>query len=54
MPSIDFLETFNGEPVDLGAIPVHPWQSMRPALLAALEAGGRMVALFGRPAPDRS
>jgi hypothetical protein len=44
----DVLETWNGEAVDLAAIPVLPVASFRALVLGVLRAGGRLSALFGR------
>jgi Ni,Fe-hydrogenase III large subunit len=47
------LEAWNGEAVDAGAVPVHPVARFREIVLAALAGGGRLAALFGRPADGR-
>jgi Ni,Fe-hydrogenase III large subunit len=44
----DVLETWNGEAVDVAAIPVVPVARFRALVLGVLEAGGRLSALFGR------
>ncbi len=44
----DVLETWNGEAVELSAIPVVPVQRFRALVLGVLKAGGRLSALFGR------
>jgi len=44
----DVLETWNGEAVELAAIPVVPVQRFRALVLGVLGAGGRLSALFGR------
>ena len=44
----DVLETWNGEAVDLAAIPVVPVARFRSLVLGVLRAGGRLSALFGR------
>ncbi len=46
----DVLETWNGEAVDAAAVPVHPVERFRSIVLEALRGGGRLSALFGRPA----
>ncbi len=46
----DVLETWNGEAVDAGAVPVHAVERFRAIVLEALRGGGRLAALFGRPA----
>ena len=46
----DVLETWNGEAVPAGAVPVHPVDRFRSIVLDVLRAGGRLSALFGRPA----
>ncbi|WP_242346454.1 hydrogenase large subunit [Anaeromyxobacter terrae] len=49
----DLLETWNGEAVDAGAVPVHSISRFRAIVLEALAGGGRLAALFGRPAEGR-
>jgi Ni,Fe-hydrogenase III large subunit len=44
----DVLETWNGEPVDARAVPVHDPARFKEIVLAAHRGGGRLVALFGR------
>ena len=46
----DVLETWNGEAVPAGAVPVHHVDRFRSIVLDVLRAGGRLSALFGRPA----
>ncbi len=45
----DVLDTWNGEAVALGAVPVHPIERLRSIVLDTVRRGGRLVALFGRP-----
>jgi Ni,Fe-hydrogenase III large subunit len=47
------LETWNGEAVDTRAVPVHPAARFRAIVLEVLRDGGRLAALFGRPAEGR-
>jgi Ni,Fe-hydrogenase III large subunit len=47
------LETWNGEVVAADAVPVLPVERFRAVVLEALRAGGRLAALFGRPAGGR-
>jgi Ni,Fe-hydrogenase III large subunit len=47
------LETWNGVAVDAADVPVHPVERFRTLVLDVLRDGGRLVALFGRPAGDR-
>ncbi len=51
--SSEILETWNGEAVDARAVPVVPVERFRTIVLEVLRAGGRLAALFGRPAGDR-
>ena len=51
--SVELLEAWNGEAVDARAVPVHPVGRFRSIVLAALEGGGRLAALFGRPEDGR-
>ncbi|HEX9049194.1 MAG TPA: hydrogenase [Anaeromyxobacter sp.] len=44
----DVLETWNGEAVELAAIPLVPVARFRTLVLGALGAGGRLSAFFGR------
>jgi len=44
----DVLETWNGEAVELSAVPVVPVARFRALVLGVLRAGGRLAALFGR------
>ncbi len=46
----DVLDTWNGEAVDVAAIPVLPVERFRAMVLGVIRAGGRLAALFGRPA----
>jgi Ni,Fe-hydrogenase III large subunit len=48
------LETWNGEPVDAGAVPVVPVQDFRATILGALREGGRLAAFLGRPEGERT
>jgi Ni,Fe-hydrogenase III large subunit len=52
--SPDVLDTWNGEPVDAGAVPVVPVDRFRRTVLGVLRAGGRLVSLFGRPEGERA
>ncbi len=49
----EVLETWNGEAVDAGAVPVLRVERFRTIVLEVLRAGGRLAALFGRPVGDR-
>ena len=49
----ELLEAWNGEAVDARAVPVHPVPRFRAIVLEALAGGGRLAALFGRPADGR-
>jgi Ni,Fe-hydrogenase III large subunit len=51
--STEVLETWNGEAVEAGAVPVLRVERFRTIILQVLRAGGRLAALFGRPAGDR-
>ena len=51
--STEVLETWNGEAVDAGAVPVLRVERFRTIVLEVLRAGGRLAALFGRPVGDR-
>ncbi len=44
----DVLETWNGEAVEVSAIPMVPVARFRALVLGVLKAGGRLSALFGR------
>jgi Ni,Fe-hydrogenase III large subunit len=46
---VEVLETWNGEAVDAGAVPVLPTARFRAVVLGVLKAGGRLCALMGRP-----
>jgi Ni,Fe-hydrogenase III large subunit len=46
----ELLETWNGEAVAARDVPVLPVQRFRSVVLEALAGGGRLTALFGRPA----
>jgi Ni,Fe-hydrogenase III large subunit len=48
------LETWNGEAVDARAVPVLPIDRFRSVVLEVVRAGGRLCALFGRPADERA
>jgi Ni,Fe-hydrogenase III large subunit len=50
---VAILETWNGVAVEAAAVPVHPVARFRALVLAVLGDGGRLAALFGRPAGDR-
>jgi len=50
---VQVLETWNGEAVDVDAVPVLAVERFREIVLEVLRAGGRLSALFGRPAGDR-
>jgi Ni,Fe-hydrogenase III large subunit len=47
------LEAWNGERVDAAAVPVVAVERFRSVVVEVLRAGGRLSALFGRPAGDR-
>ncbi len=47
----DVLETWNGEAVDAAAVPVVSIERFRRIVLGVIHQGGRLSALFGRPAP---
>jgi hypothetical protein len=47
-PASAVLESWNGEAVDVRAVPVLPVARFRSTVLAALAGGGRLAALFGR------
>ncbi len=49
----EILETWNGEAVDASAVPVLSVEKFRAVVLDVLRAGGRLSALFGRPAGER-
>jgi Ni,Fe-hydrogenase III large subunit len=49
MASLDLLETYNGDAVDAAAVPLHPISDFRDVIFESLQAGGRLVSLFGRP-----
>jgi len=49
----EVLETWNGEAVEISAVPVLPVARFRTLVLEVLRAGGRLSALFGRPASGR-
>jgi Ni,Fe-hydrogenase III large subunit len=49
----DVLEAWNGEALDVRAVPVHAVPRFRALVLEALAGGGRLAALFGRPAEGR-
>ncbi len=51
--STEVLETWNGEAVAVRDVPVLPIERFRRIVLEVLGAGGRLSALFGRPAGDR-
>ncbi len=51
--AVELLEAWNGEAVDAAAVPVHPVSRFRALVLAATAGGGRLAALFGRPADGR-
>jgi Ni,Fe-hydrogenase III large subunit len=46
----DVLETWNGEAVDARAVPLLPVARFRSLVVQVVQAGGRLVAFFGRPA----
>ena len=48
----DVLDTWNGEAVALADVPVHPVERLRAIVRDAVGRGGRLVALFGRPAGE--
>src|SRR6266545_1211651 len=48
------LETWNGEAIDARTVPVLPVERFRAVVLGVLRAGGRISALFGRPAGGRT
>jgi Ni,Fe-hydrogenase III large subunit len=50
--SADALETWNGQAVLARDVPVLPVERFRQIVLEVLRAGGRLSALFGRPAGD--
>jgi len=52
--SAEVLETWNGEAVDARTVPVLPVERFRGVVLGVLRAGGRLSALFGRPAGGRT
>ena len=47
------LETWNGEAVDVRAVPVLPVARFRAVILEVLREGGRLAAFFGRPVDGR-
>ena len=49
----EVLETWNGEAVSVDAVPVLPVERFRRIVVGVLGEGGRLSALFGRPAGDR-
>jgi Ni,Fe-hydrogenase III large subunit len=49
----ELIETWNGEAVPASAVPVLPVERFRSNVLAVLGAGGRLSALFGRPAGEK-
>jgi Ni,Fe-hydrogenase III large subunit len=49
MASLDLLETYNGGAVDAAAVPLHSISDFRDVIFETLQAGGRLVSLFGRP-----
>jgi Ni,Fe-hydrogenase III large subunit len=51
--AVELLEAWNGEAVEVSAVPVHPVAHFRAIVLAAIAGGGRLTALFGRPAEGR-
>ncbi|HEY6097923.1 MAG TPA: NADH-quinone oxidoreductase subunit C [Anaeromyxobacter sp.] len=51
--SSEVLETWNGEAVRARDVPVVAVERFRRIVLEVLRAGGRLSALFGRPAGDR-
>ena len=52
-PRVEVLETWNGVAVDVRDVPVLSVERFRAVVLEVLRAGGRLAALFGRPAGDR-
>ncbi len=52
--SAEVLETWNGEAVDARTVPVLPVERFRGVVLGVLRGGGRLSALFGRPAGGRT
>jgi Ni,Fe-hydrogenase III large subunit len=46
----DVLDGWNGEAVDARAVPVLPVARFRSLVVQVVQAGGRLVAFFGRPA----
>jgi Ni,Fe-hydrogenase III large subunit len=52
-PHAQLLETWNGEAVDARTVPVLPVERFRSIVIEIVRAGGRISALFGRPAGGR-
>jgi Ni,Fe-hydrogenase III large subunit len=52
-PAAPILETWNGEAVDARTVPVLPVERFRSVVIEVVRAGGRLSALFGRPANGR-
>jgi Ni,Fe-hydrogenase III large subunit len=52
-PDAAILETWNGEAVDAGSVPVLHLERFRSTIVEVVRAGGRLAALFGRPANGR-